>query len=309
MNKSLSVFDSKSRLIQLVLDSLTSEASKTAYRKALERFLRWFQASGLSGFTRSTVMQYRTSLIESGLSAATVNLHLSAVRKLAQEAADNNLLSPQIASGISRIKGAKKEGVRTGNWLTVAQAEEFLQSPDASTLAGKRDRALLGVMVGCGLRRSELAALTFAHIQQREARWVIVDLVGKGNRVRTIPMPTWCKAQIDVWSEAAQVSEGYVFRPIDKGDTMRGDGMTAQSVFAAVKKHAANCDLNIAPHDLRRSFAKLAHKGKAALEQIQLSLGHSSIQTTERYLGVRQDLTDAPCDHLGISVETKPSLI
>lgn len=58
----------------------------------------------------------------------------------------------------------------------------------------------------------------------------------------------------------------------------------------------------LAPHDLRRTFAKLAHKGRAAMEQIQLSLGHASIVTTERYLGVRQDLQDAPCDRLGIRV-------
>jgi len=56
----------------------------------------------------------------------------------------------------------------------------------------------------------------------------------------------------------------------------------------------------IAPHDLRRTFAKLAHKGGSALDQIQLSLGHGSIQTTQRYLGVEQDLTDAPCDRLGL---------
>ena len=298
------LYDSRDRLIQLVLDSLPSPTSKKAYRSSIERFLTWFQTSGLTGFTRATVMQYRSSLLESGLSCATVNLHLSAVRKLAQEAADNQLLSPQLASGINRIKGVKKEGVRTGNWLTVQQAEQLLNSPDVATLAGKRDRALLGVLVGCGLRRSEIAKLTFAHIQQREARWVIVDLVGKGNRTRSIPMPNWTKAQIDVWGAAASLTEGYVFRPVDKGDSLRGERMTAQSIFEAVKKYAGRCDLQIAPHDLRRSFAKLAHKGKAALEQIQLSLGHASIITTERYLGVRQDLTDAPCDHLGISVET-----
>jgi len=299
------LYNHKGRLIQLVLDSLPSPTSKKAYRSSLERFLTWFEVSGLSGFTRATVLQYRASLLESGLSCATVNLHLSAVRKLAQEAADNGMLAPQLASGISRIKGVKKEGIRTGNWLTVAEAENFLSSPDASTLAGKRDRALLGVLVGCGLRRSEIAALSFAHVQQREARWVIVDLIGKGNRTRSIPMPNWCKAQIDIWAEAAKISEGFVFRPVNKGDSQVGLKMTSQSIFDAVKKYAEKCGLEIAPHDLRRSFAKLAHKGKAALEQIQLSLGHASIITTERYLGVRQDLTDAPCDHLGISVEPK----
>jgi len=80
--------------------------------------------------------------------------------------------------------------------------------------------------------------------------------------------------------------------------------MTARSVFEIV--HCAGTRIgvpNLAPHDLRRTFAKLAHKGKAALEQIQLSLGHASVTTTERYLGVRQDLTDAPCDHLGLTIE------
>ncbi len=79
--------------------------------------------------------------------------------------------------------------------------------------------------------------------------------------------------------------------------------MTAQSVFETVKMYAERIGMkSIAPHDLRRTFAKLAHKGRAALEQIQLSLGHASIQTTERYLGVQQDLTDAPCDHLGLKL-------
>jgi integrase len=80
--------------------------------------------------------------------------------------------------------------------------------------------------------------------------------------------------------------------------------MTARSIFEIVHRAGAGIGVpNLAPHDLRRTFAKLAHKGKAALEQIQLSLGHASVTTTERYLGVRQDLTDAPCDHLGLTVE------
>ena len=79
--------------------------------------------------------------------------------------------------------------------------------------------------------------------------------------------------------------------------------MTPQSVFETVVEYGGRIGLKITPHDLRRTFAKLAHQGQAALEQIQLSLGHASIQTTERYLGVRQDLHDAPCDRLGLGVE------
>jgi len=82
--------------------------------------------------------------------------------------------------------------------------------------------------------------------------------------------------------------------------------MTAQAIFEVVRQYGEQIGVReLAPHDLRRAFAKLAHKGHAALEQMQLSLGHASVTTTERYLGVRQDLTDAPCDHLGLRLEVQ----
>jgi integrase len=150
------------------------------------------------------------------------------------------------------------------------------------------------------LRRTEAAELSFEHIQQREGRWAIVDLIGKHGRIRTVPMPSWAKVAIDAWAEAAAINSGRVFRAINKGGRITHDTMTPQSIFEAVLFYAARIRVKVAPHDLRRTYAKLAHKGRAALEQIQLSLGHASIMTTERYLGVRQDLTDAPCDRLGL---------
>ncbi len=109
---------------------------------------------------------------------------------------------------------------------------------------------------------------------------------------------------IDAWMAGSGIGSGLVFRRMDKGGRVIGTSMTARSVFEIVRGAGARIGVaNLAPHDLRRTFAKLAHKGKAALEQIQLSLGHASVTTTERYLGVRQDLTDAPCDHLGLTVE------
>jgi integrase len=155
-------------------------------------------------------------------------------------------------------------------------------------------------MLGCGLRRSELASLEFRHIQQREGRWVILDLIGKGRRVRTVPVPVWAKAAVDDWTAAVEVREGRIFRPVNRGGRVHGDVMTPEAVFKIVRSMAAKIGVSIAPHDLRRTFAKLAHRGGAPIEQIQLSLGHSSIQTTERYLGVRQDFIDAPCDRLGV---------
>jgi integrase len=91
-----------------------------------------------------------------------------------------------------------------------------------------------------------------------------------------------------------------VFRALDKRGWVRSQWLSAQSVFNILKIHAAKTGVLVTPHDARRTWAHLAYKGHAALEQIQLSLGHGSIVTTKLYLGVRQDLRDAPCDHLGI---------
>ena len=130
----------------------------------------------------------------------------------------------------------------------------------------------------------------------RDGRWVIVDLVGKGNRIRTVPIPTWVKLAIDKWQAAARRSNGRIFLRVSRGDHVSGNGITPQAVYNTVKHYAKASGFDVAAHDLRRTFAKLAHKGNAPLDQIQLTLGHASIQTTERYLGVEQDLVQAPCD-------------
>ena len=79
--------------------------------------------------------------------------------------------------------------------------------------------------------------------------------------------------------------------------------MTAQALYMTVQGYAHALGLDgLACHDLRRTYAKLAHKGGSAIEQIQLSLGHASLKTTQVYLGIEQSMTNAPCDHLGLEV-------
>ena len=245
--------------------------------------------------------RYRSHLIERGLSAASVNLSLAALRKLAAEAAAQDGVPPLAAAGIRGVPGARRSDVRTGNWLTLPQAQRLLAAPDPETTKRLRDRVLLRLLVGCGLRRGELAGLDFQDVAQREGRWAIVDLLGKHGRVRTVPMPSWAKTALDTWAAAAGISTGAVLRRVSKGGRVGAGPITPQVVFEAVVAYARKAGLGkITPHDLRRTFAKLAHLGRAPLEQIQISLGHASIQTTERYLGLRQNLHDAPCDRLGL---------
>jgi site-specific recombinase XerD len=263
---------------QLVLDAVSSPHTKAMYKVALDGFLRWWEQTGRPSFNRATVQAYRSHLEASGLSGASVNQKLSAIRKLAMEATYAGLLDATVAQGIRDVKGANVRGVRTGNWLTKTEAERLIGAPCRETSKGKRDRAILAVMIGCGLRRDEVARLQFEHVQQRDGRWAIVDLVGKHGRVRTVPMPAWAEAAIADWAAAAGISAGAIFRGVNKGDRVTGDSLTSQGVWRCVQKYS-----DVAPHDLRRTYAKLAHRGGAKLDQIQLSLGHASLTTTERY--------------------------
>ena len=171
------------KLKALVLDSVSSPITKRVYNMALNEFLAWFQQAPRPGFTKATVSAWRVSLEVRGLGSSSIIIRMSAIRKLAAEAADNGLLAPELAAGISRVKSAKSVGIRMGNWLSARQAQALLNAPDISTLKGLRDRAILAVLLGCGLRRSEAANLSFTHLQQRDGRWCIVDLVGKHGRV------------------------------------------------------------------------------------------------------------------------------
>jgi integrase len=190
-----------------------------------------------------------------------------------------------------------------GNWLTRNQDQELVNAASKTNLRGWRDGAMVGLLLGCGLRRSEVVGLNLDQMQSREGRWVIVNLVGKGARLRTVPVPSWSKELVDAWLRHSGVTDGKVFRQVLKGGMMQPSGVTANVVWYAVKRCAGQAGINnLAPHDLRRTCARLCHGSGGELEQIQFLLGHASVQTTERYLGSKQKLQDAVNDRLGISV-------
>jgi len=198
-------------------------------------------------------------------------------------------------------KGAKKLGVRLGNWLTADEARRLWQSPGTKTLKGKRDTAILATLLGCGLRRRELAELTLDHLQRREDHWAIVDLVGKGGHIRTVPLPDWDKQTLDDWLLAAGIVDGRVFRCVCRAGKTWGEGMTERVVWHVVNEYAAKINLaRLAPHDLRRSCACLCRLAGGESEQVPLLLGHVSVQSTEKYLGCQQRLRAAVNDRIGI---------
>jgi integrase len=160
---------------------------------------------------------------------ATINVRLAAVRRLAYEASDTGLLNPDLAAGIRRVRGAKRLGVRIGNWLSVDETKAIRKHSLADDLRSKRDRAILAFLVGCGLRRAELVALKIEDFQIREEHWVIADLIGEGKHIRTVPVPTWVKRTLDAWTATAEISTGAIFRRVNRMGKLWGKPLRRRS--------------------------------------------------------------------------------
>jgi site-specific recombinase XerD len=284
-----------------VLNSLTSRSSQRSYDHAIREFIDWYCSEPRLAFNKTVVTRYRISLEQRQYAPSTINLRLAAVRRLAYEASDCGLLSPDLAAGIRRVKGARRLGIRIGNWLTVEEGRRLIAAFGVSTPKERRNRALIAVLIGCGLRRAEAAVLKLEDVQLREGHWVIADLHGKGGHIRTVPVPGWVKTAIDEWAAPTGIIAGPLFRAISKAGRTWGTGFTPKVIWSIVKEAAAHCAIaGLAPHDLRRTCARLCHQAGGELEQIQFLLGHVSIETTEKYLSCKQRFQNAVNDAIGL---------
>ena len=262
--------------------------------------------SHVLAFNRIVVVRYRMYLELRRLAANTINQQLAAVRRLAHEAADSGLLSPELAAGISRVKGVKQLGFRSGNWLSTEQSSEVLKHACGDSMRAKRDYAMLAMLFGCGFRRSELVGLELDDIQMRQGHWAVVDLVGKGGHIRRCPFRTGSKPPWTIGHETLNVTEGKIFRAVDRLGKVWGPGISQNVVWYVVRTCCQRAGFeHIAPHDLRRTCAKLCHDSGGELEQIQFLLGHASVQTTERYLGCKQNLGHPVNDRFELRTDTR----
>ncbi len=137
-----------------VLNSLTSASGQRTYEHAIREFVAWYCSEPRLAFNRTVVLRYRIHLEQRGYLSATINLRLAAVRRIAYEAADAGLLSPELAAGICRVKGVRRIGVRLGNWLTPEQGRRLLEATTPSNPRQLRDQAMIAMLIGCGLRRA-----------------------------------------------------------------------------------------------------------------------------------------------------------
>ncbi len=160
---------------------------------------------------------------------------------------------------------------------------------------------MVAVLLGCGLRRAELAAVRVDDLQRREEHWVFADLIGKGGHVRTVPIPNWVGSAIQTRLTAAEIASGNMFRAINKTGRLAPNAFSPKVIWSIVTSACRDCGLaGVAPHDLRRTCARLCHNAGGEIEQIQYLLGHESVQTTERYIGCKQRIRNAVNDQIGL---------
>ena len=203
--------------LQLAITSADALAIETAIASALSglapatrrvyraHILRWQLWSANTLLDRTTVKAYMRALELQSASAQVRNQALAALKRLAYECAELGWVEPAVSAQIQSIKSKRTSGVRTGKWLTVTQAAALLQAPDRTTLIGRRDRAILALLLGCGLRRAEACALTADQVVLMDGRTILMNVIGKGGRVRSVAVPAWAAQIINEWvKETAQ---------------------------------------------------------------------------------------------------------
>ena len=209
-------------------------------------------------------------------------------------------MDSETGQAIITVAGVSQKGRRLGRWLAWEEARTLLQAPNTHSIRGMRDRALLGVLVMCARCAAEnLSRMNCDHLAMRDGRWVFLDFKGKGNKTRSVAVPLWVKQEIDGWLDVAGIEKGPIFRRVLANGRVGKDALTERAVWQLVREYATQIGIGeLAPHDLRRTAAKLCRAKGGELEQIQFLLGHESILTTERYLGSEQDLKNAVNDAL-----------
>jgi len=284
-----------------------AETTKRAYSGAMERYL---EAAGdpLDARALEAYAQGLSNSSKAHLSAA-IRLYTKAIRRRMDNTANPNAENAQeiearmgqaerklrAVNEAVKVRASKGEKVHT--WLSRAEVMALLDTV-GDGVKGHRDRLALGLLVAAGLRRSEAVGLRFEDVKYQPVAGkmrAVLEVNGKGGKTRAVPISDSLAAAIDAWGNEVD-GEGKILRSVTKGGAVNGS-LSSTGLFNIVR--AAGEEINkpdLAPHDLRRTFAQLGYEAGVPVTQISKLLGHASIKTTQRYLNLDLDLDSTVSD-------------
>ncbi|MFZ5887914.1 MAG: tyrosine-type recombinase/integrase [Chloroflexota bacterium] len=202
----------------------------------------------------------------------------------------------------SAVTVQQHKGTKAHTWLSQAQVK-LMTSLCPDTLEGKRDYIVLGLLLGAGLRREELVTLTFENVKQQPTKGgkmrTVLEVTGKGAKSRVIPISDKLAAHLQEWRNI--VGGGYIARSLGMKKEL-GDSLSAVAVFEIVRKYGWLIGMyELAPHDLRRTYAQLGYEAGVPITQLSTLLGHANVATTQRYLNLALDLESTASDFIPLA--------
>lgn len=286
------VVNSSASLINSVISGLMGELnqiSKRKYLATIREYLEYVEGNPQSQPAVS-FSNYLGWLRDKGLNGSTINVKRVEIRRFYEWAAKVGLVGESDYIKVKSVKTTHTSGSKRGNWLTKNQLRCLLEAPDRATIVGRRDRAILSILIGCGMRRDEITHLKWNQLIRQGNVWIFQNVSRKHGRMQgAIVVPAFVKTALDEYNPEGKGNE-YILVSYDRHGNAR-DKMTAQTVYNTVRKYTAQCGFDgIAPHDLRRSWARSAKDSGLELSQIQLTMGHESITTTQHYVNEIMDL-------------------
>ncbi len=280
-----------------------SARSQRIYRHDAKVFASFLLDQGLTGgtlhlLTRSHLIAYRKYLGESYAKATAARM-FSVARRILQEYVHRGTLATNPAAGIKNFPVANETPYTT---LKKEEAKDLLKTIDTTTTKGKRDYAILSLLLRTGLRRSECSALNLGDIKQEQGHTIAVIHHGKGDKRGIVKVPINVLRAIDIYLEAAGRKDGASDAPLfvgfDRGDHATAKRVSDKLLERLVKQAGAKIGKNLSPHCLRASFSTLTSEGGAQLEQVQYASRHADPRTTQRYRKRKVNLDDNAVDYL-----------
>lgn len=288
--------------LQGLVSGQLSANTRRAYQQDAAQFMEWLKQRHLTleNLSQADMVQYRRYLSDT-FAPSSAARKLVVARRLLEEAVERGLVAHNPAQ---RVKGIETEQETTHTALSKTQARQLIEAIDTSTRQGKRDYALLLLLLKTGIRRSECAALRLGDLQEEQGHAIAVLRQTKGNKRRKVKLAVEVHRAIQdylIATSRTELAEDVpLFVQFRKGDHPQAEGVSSHLIQRVVEKYTeqAGLDLKLTPHGLRATFVTLALEGGAKLQQVQYAVGHADPRTTERYQKRKLNLDDAATDYV-----------